>query len=139
VNALAVAGRQSYRPRVRRLTLIVTLVAFIFSSGGQWTALQCLAWANMIREYSHMVPLAEAVRMTFSGEYPCPICKAIAAKKQSDDAKMLELAKHDKPVLAPSFQFRRRAGTEAPRFYAERETFFQFRSEPPPTPPPRLA
>ena len=119
--------------------MVLVLVAFIFSCGGQWPFLQCLAWANMIREYSYMVPLGEAVQMTFSGKYPCAMCKAIASKKQSDDAKMLQLAKHDKPALAPSFQFRRRAGTEAPRFYAERESFLQFRAEPPPTPPPRLA
>ena len=67
---------------MRRLTHLVVLVAFIFSCGGQWVVLQGLAWANMVREYSEVVPLQQAVKMTLSGEYPCPLCKAIAEKKQ---------------------------------------------------------
>ena len=66
---------------MRRLTLLVVLVAFIFSCGGQWPVLQCIAWVNMVREYSEIVPLAKAVEMTFSGQNPCAICKAIAGKE----------------------------------------------------------
>jgi hypothetical protein len=66
---------------MRRLTHLLVLAAFIFSCGGQWAAFQAIAWANMIREYSEMVPLTQAVQMTFSGRYPCAICKAIAQER----------------------------------------------------------
>ena len=72
---------------MRRLTHLVVLLAFVFSCGGQWAAIQCVAWANMIRDYSQMVPLAQAMKMTFSGDYPCAICKALAEKKNSDQQK----------------------------------------------------
>ena len=85
---------------MRRLTLVVVLVAFVFSCGGQWPVLQCIAWVNMIREYSEMVPLAEAVQMTLSGQYPCALCKAIAEKKQSGDTKTAALVKHEKKMLS---------------------------------------
>jgi hypothetical protein len=85
---------------MRRLTLLLVLVAFTFSCGGQWYVLQCVAWANMIREYSQMVPLAQAVKMTFSGDYPCAICKALAEKKSADQQKALALEKYDKKFVA---------------------------------------
>jgi hypothetical protein len=86
---------------MRRLTHVIVLVAFILSCGGQWAFFQCIAWANMIREYSEMVPLAQAVQMTFSGQYPCPICKAIAEKKSSEQQKSLALDKYEKKFVLP--------------------------------------
>ena len=72
---------------MRRLTHIIVLAAFIFSCGGQWYALQCVAWVKMIHDYSQMVPFTEAIGMTFSGQYPCAICKAIADNKQVENDK----------------------------------------------------
>jgi hypothetical protein len=123
---------------MRRCSVVLVLVAFLFSSGGQWTVLQCLAWANMIREYSQVVPLGQAVTMTFSGKYPCAMCKAIAEKRSSDDAKTFILAKHDKLVVAQGCTLRPLASTSSDEFHAVRESFLQFRAEAPPVPPPRL-
>ncbi len=119
--------------------MIFVLVAFIFSSGGEWAVLQCVAWANMIREYSEMVPLPEAVKMTFSGEYPCALCKAIAEKEQADNSKMVALAKHEKPISSPTFSYRPRTTALKPLFYVQFNSFLQTRSDVPPTPPPRVA
>ncbi len=55
---------------MRRLAYIIVLGAFFFSSGGHWYLLQRIAWINMIRSYAEVVPLSEAVRMTFSDEHP---------------------------------------------------------------------
>jgi hypothetical protein len=124
---------------MRRCAILLVLVAFIFSSGGEWAVLQCVAWANMIREYSEMVPFPEAVKMTFSGEYPCALCKAIAEKKQSDNGKIAALAKHEKLIATPVFSCRPRVAMPMPPFYVMRESFLQTRSDVPPTPPPRVA
>ena len=125
---------------MRRLTLFVVLIAFTFSCGGQWPALQCVAWANMIREYSEMVPLTQAVQMTFSGEYPCSLCKAIAEKKNSDQQqKALALKKHEKKVVSSLLSFEPRTVTVSSQTFVSLAQFFEPRSEAPPTPPPRLA
>jgi hypothetical protein len=121
---------------MRRLTHIVVLAAFVFSCGGQWGVLQCVAWVNMIHDYSQMVPFKEAVTMTFSGKYPCSICKAIAEKKNSDQQKALSLDKYDKKFISPSavaivnpsnsvFQY--------PAFLSSLKS----RIDTPPSPPPR--
>ena len=123
---------------MRRITHLVVLAAFVLSCGGHWCVLQCVAWAGMIHEYSQVVPLTEAVSMTFSGKYPCALCKAIAEKKQSENDKLCSLDKYEKkffPPVAPA------ATAPAPVafVYPGYLNFLQGRSEPPPTPPPRLA
>jgi hypothetical protein len=110
---------------MRRLTLLVVLVAFVFSCGGQWPLLQVVAWGNMIREYSRMVPLSQAVEMTFSGKYPCALCRAVF--------------KHEKQMFFPAVAALARPPEVSPRAFFVRSSPFSTRSEAPPTPPPRFA
>jgi hypothetical protein len=124
---------------MRRFTLFVVLVAFTFSCGGQWPILQCAAWANMIREYSEMVPLPQAVEMTFSGQYPCELCKAIAEKKQEENTKFATTFKHEKKVIPPGLEVKTCSVTITPQVFATPYSLFQTRSDAPPTPPPRFA
>jgi hypothetical protein len=123
---------------MRRLTHIVILATFIFSCGGHWCVFQCIAWANMIHEYSQMVPLTQAVQMTFSGEYPCLICKAIAEKKSSEQQKALVLNKYDKKFLPP-IAVRAVCLKGSPIVYFETIESLVFQSNSPPVPPPRAA
>ncbi len=122
---------------MRRLTHLIVLCAFALSCGGQWYALQCVAWVKMLHDYSQMVPFSEAVSMTFSGHYPCAICKALAEKKQAENDKLCSLGKYDKKYFPPLA-----LAVPAPNFVSvEHAGYFsllQGRSEPPPTPPPRL-
>jgi len=124
---------------MRRFTFFVVLVAFTFSCGGQWPVLQCVAWANMIREYSEMVTLPQAVEMTFSGQYPCELCKAIAEKKQEENTKFATTFKHEKKVISPGLVVKACSATVAPQVFVVLDSFFQSRSDTPPTPPPRFA
>jgi hypothetical protein len=124
---------------MRRLTHLVVLVAFVFSCGGQWTVLQCVAWANMIREYSEMVPVTQAVEMTFSGKYPCAICKEIAEKKEAENAKVALLFQHEKKLTSPGYFVQAPGISEAPQDFVAWNQSLQTRSEAPPTPPPRFA
>jgi len=123
---------------MRRLTHIIVLAAFVFSCGGQWYALQCVAWIKMLHDYSQMVPFAQAVGMTFSGQYPCEICKAIAEKKQGEDNKVLTLNKFDKKFFPPVAAVLLRPQGSLLQFPVYLSSL-QFRAEPPPTPPPRPA
>ncbi|MFI0348342.1 MAG: hypothetical protein ACH346_06210 [Chthoniobacterales bacterium] len=57
----------------------------IFSlAGGHWALLQSVAWINMIHEYSLSDSLETAIGKTFSGNYPCSLCKKIATAKQKE-------------------------------------------------------
>ena len=124
---------------MRRLTLIVVLIAFTFSCGGQWPLLQGVAWVNMICEYSQLVPLPEAAQMTFSGQYPCELCKIIAEKRQSENTKYATSFKYEKKAVSPSLLVEDQIVSAAPQFFLVSEPFFLSRSEAPPTPPPRFA
>ena len=123
---------------MRRLTQLLVLTAFMFSCGGHWCVLQCVAWVGMIHQYSQVVPLAEAVSMTFSGKYPCALCKAIAEKKESERLRLCAMEKYEKkffsPVSLPSTEL-----VASPIQYPDFLISFKARTEPPPTPPPRFA
>ena len=121
---------------MRRLTHTIVLAAFVFSCGGQWCALQCVAWVKMLHDYSQMVPFTEAVGMTFSGHYPCEICKALAEKKQAENDQLCSLGKYDKKFFPP-LAVVVPAPIAAAMTHAASFSFLQGRSEPPPTPPPR--
>ena len=127
------------RTVVRRLTHLIVLAAFIFSCGGQWYLLQGVAWANMIRQYSGVVPLAQAVHMTFSGQYPCSLCKAIAEEKESENAKFALIKKQEKKIVSLSVEFARPLKNFISFRFVSSEQFFQTRVDSPPTPPPRFA
>ena len=123
---------------MRRLTHLFILGAFIFSCGGQWYALQCVAWVKMIHDYSQMVPFTEAVGMTFSGQYPCALCHAISEKKESDHTKSFAMEKYEKKFFPPLSVLAPVPVTASIR-YLDFSATFLMRTEAPPTPPPRLA
>ncbi len=123
---------------MRRLTHLIVLAAFVFSCGGQWYVLQGVAWIKMIHDYSQMVPLSTAVSMTLSGQYPCEICKALAEKKQSEDAKLCSFEKVDKKFSPPVAVALIRPESVSLQYLGYLNSL-QTRSETPPTPPPRPA
>ena len=67
---------------------IVTVLLLVLTLGLHWALLQTVAWTGMIIAYSQDNPLREAVSMTFDGQHPCGMCKAIkqgrAAEKQQE-------------------------------------------------------
>ncbi|HEY0256657.1 MAG TPA: hypothetical protein VGC39_04365 [Candidatus Methylacidiphilales bacterium] len=121
-----------------RLTHLIVLAAFILSCGGQWYLLQGVAWIKMIHDYSQMVPLGEAVSMTFSGQYPCALCKAIAEKQAAENDQLLTIEKFKKQQIATA-SIAVPPRNVATFSYPDFGPSLRFRSEPPPTPPPRLA
>lgn len=59
--------------------------------------LQVVAWGRMLATYSQGRTLAEAAEMTFGGEHPCPMCKAI--KKQQEKKTDLKSAVQAPPTI----------------------------------------
>ena len=71
-------------------------VALFGIVGGHWAVLQSVAWAQMVHDYSSQGSLQSAVEKTFSGKYPCSLCKKIALEKQKEKKTEASLEKIQK-------------------------------------------
>ncbi len=61
------------------------VAALVLTTGAHWAALQTVAWTTMFAaNLSSQQSLTEAVTQTFDGKHLCPLCKAIAAAKNSE-------------------------------------------------------
>jgi hypothetical protein len=67
--------------RLGKIFVVISLVAML---GAHWALLQTVAWTTMLADNLRTHSLSESVTRTFDGQYPCPICKAIAAAKKSE-------------------------------------------------------
>jgi hypothetical protein len=121
---------------MRRLAALLILIAFVFSTGGHWYVLQGVAWTKMVSEFSEYTPLAQAVKMALSGQYPCKMCKAIAEKKQQEEQSQYKL-----PTIKKDFVSLQPAPLTQLVFthlaYAVVQMHFAACGCPPTTPPPR--
>jgi hypothetical protein len=66
----------------RRLSLILTLTAWLLATGGQWDVVQAFGWGRMIVTYSQSMPLLRAVEQTFRGDTLCGVCVAVQSAKE---------------------------------------------------------
>jgi hypothetical protein len=94
-----------------RFGKILVVIALAATLGAHWALLQTVAWTTMLADNLRTHSLSESVTRTFDGQYPCPICKAIAAAKKSEKkneftAQMQKLefppAKANPVLFAPS-------------------------------------
>jgi len=122
--------------RLGKIFVVFSLVAML---GAHWVLLQTVAWTTMLADNLHSNSFHEAVAKTFDGKHPCPLCKAIAAGKQSEkkteflfQAQKLEfpLLKENLVLIAPS-RFEVLPTTE--------NSFLKSFFQKPLTPPPRLS
>lgn len=82
-----------------RLSLVLTLAAWLLATGSHWDLVQTFAWGRMIASYSQSMSLGSAVRMTFTPENMCGVCDAVAEGKQQQDASSAPTGKIDTKVL----------------------------------------
>ncbi|MCU0791869.1 MAG: hypothetical protein MUE42_03225 [Opitutaceae bacterium] len=71
---------------MRRLSALFVLCAWLLASGAHWDFVQGAGWARMIVNYSQTMPLADAVRLTFSADSLCGVCEFVADHKTRADA-----------------------------------------------------
>jgi hypothetical protein len=69
----------------RRLGLLFAALALFAIAGGHWAVLQSVAWGQMLRDYSRRATLVTAVEKTFSGKYPCGMCRRIADAQKKEE------------------------------------------------------
>jgi len=118
------------------------LLAVLVMLGGHWLALQTVAWARMIADFSRQDSLRLAVAKTLSGEHPCKLCLEIRQGRQQEEQqpKLPSLKTENTPDLI--WDARQVTAPRAPVHAANQPSFpAQFFSDfidSPPTPPPRL-
>jgi hypothetical protein len=62
-------------PLVRRhVSFAALLIAWLCANGAIWNAVQVVAWGKMIHDYSQVMPMTQALRVTFDGSAPCNLC-----------------------------------------------------------------
>jgi hypothetical protein len=121
-----------------RLSKLLLVLALASSIGLHWATLQTVAWTAMLANNLRSDSFSEAVSKTFDGRHPCPLCKAVAAGKASEQKSEFTppLKKFEFPpaaeklVLIAPAQFQLLPLND---FFAESLTYR------PPVPPPRTA
>jgi hypothetical protein len=88
----------------RRLGTTLVCLAMFFIAGGHWAVLQSVAWAGMLNDYAQTDGIVTAVQKTFSGDYPCAMCRKIdtAQKQQEQQAPLAKLDKKFETFVAQS-------------------------------------
>ena len=65
---------------MRIFSLACCLAATVVIGGGQWAALQTVAWARMAVDYTREAgSLRQGLAETFDGEHPCELCRQVKA------------------------------------------------------------
>ena len=68
----------------RRLRLGIVLLVCL-SLGLYRGVIQGIAWTQMLVSYASETTLLRAVEMTFDGEHPCPLCKAVQKDREAEE------------------------------------------------------
>jgi hypothetical protein len=125
---------------LHRLTKALVVLALTVSLSAPWTFLQSIAWTGMLYSYTKEAGFSRAVSMTFDGEHPCPLCKAIekgrAQEREQDGntTRPSEELKLDLPI--EGFAFHHPPHPAVPSYGFNRLGVANRAPEPP---PPRLS
>lgn len=68
----------------RPLSLVCLLLAWLCAQGAVWNVVQVVAWARMLHEYSQVMPVAQAIQVTFDGSAPCDLCVMTRTAQDTD-------------------------------------------------------
>ena len=89
--------------RLRFFGHAVAAVAMFFVAGGHWGALQTVAWAGMLWNYTQAEgSLLSGVKKTFDGEHPCTMCTSIKTGKEKEKSGPVIVASSKKLEALPA-------------------------------------
>ena len=63
---------------------LLLIACALHLSGAHWALLQVTAWTGMLVARSQTEGVAEAVKTTFDGAHPCPMCSAITSAQKEE-------------------------------------------------------
>lgn len=118
--------------KLGKVLIVFSLVATL---SAHWALLQTVAWTSMLADNLESCSFHDAVVRTFDGQHPCPLCKAIAAAKKSEQKNQATFGqqKLDFPPIEECLVLIGPPRTEIPSLSSVSESILQK----PPTPPPR--
>lgn len=61
------------------------LFAWLCANGALWDAVQVVAWGKMFADYSKVMPVPQAIALTFDGSLPCDLC--VVAQTGQDETR----------------------------------------------------
>ncbi len=95
--------RMNFTGRRRILGHMAAAVAMFFVAGGHWGALQTVAWAGMLWNYTQADgSLLSGVKKTFDGKHPCTMCDSIKTAKEKEQSKPVTLVATKKLEAFPA-------------------------------------
>jgi len=77
---------------VPRLSKLLCVLAVFQLLGGPLAILQGVAWVRMALTYSQSDGVGEGIAKTFDGQHMCPLCKAIAKKRDGQQRDLSDLS-----------------------------------------------
>jgi hypothetical protein len=114
-------------------------MAILFATNLHLPLLQVVAWAGMVIRYSADTTVNEAVKMTFDGEHPCPLCCAIRKAQEEPRQELNAPASSDRiDLIAHSAASWNHISIVHSGFKLPGAHGTPLR-QPPPVPPPRAA
>jgi hypothetical protein len=118
-----------------KLSKVLVVFSLVCVLSAHWALLQTVAWTSMLANNLGSCSFHVAVARTFDGEHPCPLCKAIAAAKKSEQKTQVtfELQKLDFLPVEGGLVLIAPSRVEIPSLNSFAESMLQR----PPTPPPR--
>lgn len=123
---------------VKALGLPFVCLAMFSVAGGHWAILQTVAWGQMLWTYSQQEgSVVSGAEKTFSGEYPCEMCRKVA-EGQKQEQKAPATLKVDKKAEKSLVVFSKLAAPPggADIVFHSVQGEFSARAEAPPVPVP---
>ena len=78
-------------------------LALFLLAGGHWGALQTVAWAGMLWNYTQADgSLLSGVQKTFDGSHPCTMCDSIKTAKDKEQSKPVTVVSSKKLEAFPA-------------------------------------
>lgn len=65
---------------------VLLLLAGLLANGTEWDLLQVVAWTRMTVTYTQTMSLGEALKLTFSPDKPCALCRAVTKGRQNQSS-----------------------------------------------------
>lgn len=94
--------KTSLPPFLMRANALSCIVGILLVNGFHTVALQCYGWTQMFSAYHQVVPAAEALELTFSGNDLCGICTLSQATQKTLSESLTLTLNEQKPLAPPS-------------------------------------
>ncbi len=80
---------------------MLLLIAVAGAANLHLPVVQAIAWARMYSQYRQHFPAGQALQITFSGQYPCALCKIVQSAETARDHCAGLITSSERALLLP--------------------------------------